>query len=118
MWWPDALTRRSFTGGSYVRGYWEDSTQTDTTIECTVQPSTGQQRANVPEGYDSTRSKLIITQVALNPATSGSQRADQIEYPSGSDEWYVVVTLEAWQAAVLPHYEYVMALPDNPAQRT
>ena len=110
-----ALTRRQRTG-TYTGGYWVDSSPpTDTTIEGSVQPANGRERANVPQGYDSTSAQLLMTDTQLNTADAEGNRSDQIQYNS---EWYVVLTRERWQNDVLNHYAYLIALPDDPAART
>lgn len=109
------LTRRARTGG-YAGGYWIDGSDTDTTIYGSVQPTTGEQRSNVPQGYDSASAQLLVTDTQLDTAEAeGNKRADQVQYRT---KWYVVTVREAWQNDVINHYAYIIALPDNPAART
>ena len=109
------LTRRARAGAyDAADGYWKDEAPVDTTIDGSVQPTTGRQRSNLPDGYNSTSALLIITDTLMTTADQAGTRPDQVKYNS---EWYVVITREPWQNDILNHYAYVVALPDNPDAR-
>lgn len=110
-----ALSRKARTGGAYVNGVWAGESETTTTIQGSVQPTTGRQRDNIPEGYDSPSALLVITDTKLVTADAEGQRGDRIQFDG---EWYAVVNREPWQNDVLNHYAYVIALEDNPAARS
>lgn len=104
------LTVTRITGG-YVNGYWVDNPPTPVSITGSVQPANDKQRDNVPEGYDvesvmelGTESLLVIAQAAK------PNKSDKVEI---FGEQYTVVRLERWQNQIIPHYWYLVALPDT-----
>lgn len=109
------LTRTQRSGGDYSRGKWAGESETTSTIYGSIQPATGRQRSNVPEGYDSTSALECITDTELTIAEAEGQRGDVITW--NGDE-YEVVGREPWQNDVLNHYAYILALPDNPTVRS
>ncbi len=110
---PVTVRRRS--GGDYVNGYWAGESETDFTIMASIQPVSGRQRFNVPQGYDSTSSQELITDTELLTTEAQGQRSDIVSWRG---DWFVVVNGEPWRNNVINHYRYLIALPDNPAKRT
>ena len=111
-----ALNVKSRSGGDYSNyGVWGGESETASTIMASVQPTTGRERNNIPEGYHPTSSFLLITDSELNIAEEEGQRGDIVEY---NGEWYTVVVRERWQNDVINHYAYIIALPDSAAARS
>lgn len=100
--------------GSYVNGVWVNGSPTPREIEASVQPTTGEQRKNVPEGYDIDSSLALGTDAAneLVVAERGvvNAKSDQVTFEG---KLYDVVSREPWTNQIIPHRWYVIALPDN-----
>ena len=100
--------------GSFVNGYWAETSPTPYTITASVQPANGEQRKNVPEGYDIESALALGTDPAneLHVAKRGevTKKSDQVTF---ENRLYDVVAREPWKNQVIPHRWYVIALPDN-----
>lgn len=107
--------RRSLTvtreAGSYVNGYWSTPGPTQVTITASVQPANDKQRDNVPEGYDVESVLELGTESLLVIAQAG--KASKSDTVNIDGEEYTVIRLERWQNQIIPHYWYLVALPDT-----
>ncbi len=104
--------------GSMSNGYWVAGAEVPVTITASVQPANDKQRKNVPEGFDvdsaleiGTDTQLYIAERNKSPDQGNNWRKSDLLTYEGQK--YEVVRLERWQNAVIPHYWYIIALPDN-----
>lgn len=104
--------------GSLANGYWTASAEVPVTIYASMQPANDKQRKNVPEGFDvesamemGTDTELYIAErnKGVDPGTNW-RKSDVVTHEG---QKYEVVRLERWQNQIIPHYWYIIALPDN-----
>lgn len=103
---PLVVTRKS--GADYVNGFWVGGTDSEITIQASRQPTSGDVRKNLPEGYDIDSAFDLFTSTELHPAKSGGQQSDTMTILG--DEFHVV-RVEKWQNGVISHYRCTVARP-------
>lgn len=84
--------------------------ETFLTLECTIQPTTGQDLQTLSEGLRDRESYRIFTSTPLTSVIEGSNRlGDQIEYSGvNGTSWFTVVKVKKRDVGVCPHYEAVI----------
>lgn len=103
---PLTITRKS--GASYVNGFWAGGSEASITIQASKQPTTGEVRKNLPEGYDIDSAFDVFTDTELYPAQAGGQKSDTATI---SGDEYHCVALQSWQNGVINHYRATFARP-------
>lgn len=81
------VTHQRVTEGSYVDGYWVEGETIETTIQASVQPLSGLEFQNLPEGIRNEARASVLTEFDLK---SGDRIID------GEDR-YKVLSVDNWQ---------------------
>ena len=101
------LTVKRISGGAYdVSGFWVEGTESEITIQASVQPASYKEMELVDENRRETSKFKIYTDTLLRTAEKGSQNPDRVVYNS---EEYEVVALGDWHNDVINHYKYLMS---------
>jgi len=103
---PYTITR--YSDGAFIQGYWQGDDPTSIAITASVQPATGPDRKNLPEGFDIDSVHILFTDTELHVAKPGEQQSDTITL--FGDE-YTVTKVEPWQNDVISHYRVTVARP-------
>jgi hypothetical protein len=99
--------------GSRVDGKWVEGTPKEFTIEASVQPLSGKELENLPEGRRKRAAFKLFTDTSLrtvNQENPDLVRLESASQTQGTEEVYEVITVAHWNNAVLPHYEIVISL--------
>lgn len=102
MFFIQPVTRKRRTGGARVRGRSTSPTETDSLIQCTVNPIPGEELEVLPEGERTGEQIRILTTADLRSSdeTSG-ELADLVVWEGKT---YEVRTVQEYRR-VLPHIE-------------
>ena len=101
--------------GDYVDGYWVTSGETEIAITASVQPATGKDMDNVPEGKRNRAVVVVITSTEIMTAEQATvaddpgTEADQI---LRNGHRYEAVHVEDWDNDVINHYRALFARMD------
>ena len=95
-------------GGGYVDGLWVDSGETPIAITASVQPATGKDMQNLPEGRRNGAVFAVYTSTEIKTAEQGPSptKADQLVIGGVR---YEALHVEPWQNNVIPHYRALFA---------
>lgn len=100
------------TAGAYVSGVFVAGTKAITTIMASIQPATGEDMVNAPEGRRIHDMIRVYTSTPLKPAIDGHQPDIVVWQGFG----YEVTSIDVRQMDVIPHYKIFatrrMPVPD------
>jgi hypothetical protein len=91
--------------GTYIKGVWTKTPGTDTTIRCTVQPTTGEKILPLLQGRRIESLVEIITDTDLKITDPKNQVQGDIVQWQGKN--YELVFKLPWQNGLINHYEYI-----------
>jgi len=103
------ITLRRPAVGSYVDGVWIEGATTDSTITASIQPLTGEDMQELPEGRRESEGYKMYTstQVRTVQGAGSNQNADRVVFKAKE---YEVHQVNPWQNnsnfSVVNHYKY------------
>lgn len=94
--------------GSYVDGDWVEASEASISITASIQPATGNDLQNVPEGRRASGVFAVFTDTAIQTAVQGATptKADRLSIGGILHE---AVHVEPWQNNVINHYKALFA---------
>jgi hypothetical protein len=93
--------------GSYVDGIFVPAVETTSSIEAFVQPMSGQDLLQLPEGHHADEVRLVMTATELRSLDQDSARAADIVEIDGVD--WRVVEVARWDFDGDTHYEVIVS---------
>ena len=103
-----SLVVKRFTGESYdVDGFLVEGTETQISIEASVQPATGKDTLLLPENRREAEHYKIYTDSALFTAEKGSSQSPDRVVFEGSD--YEVMKKAPWRNGIINHFKYIIS---------
>ena len=105
------ITLRRPSAGSYVNGIWVEGSYTDSTITASIQPLTGEDMQELPEGRRLSEAfKMYTSTPVMTVQEAGSnQNADRVVFNSKE---YEVHEVNPWQNnsnfTIVNHYKYLI----------
>ena len=103
-----ATTLYRLSSGGYVDGTWVESAETEIAITASIQPATGKDLQNLPEGRRQGVVYAVYTSAAIQTAVQGAAgtKADQLVIGGVR---YEAMHVEPWQNNVINHYRALFA---------
>jgi hypothetical protein len=103
------VTVRRQSAGSYVAGEWIKGAEISETLEVSIQPTSGKDREDLPEGYRTTDTQKLYTYGVLNMLDVGSKTPGDIVEFDGSD--WEVLTYRDYSRHIAPtsHRKYFIS---------
>lgn len=99
-------TVKRFTGGGYVKGIYNEGTESQFTIKASVQPMKGQEMLLLDENRRDRAAFKIYSDTELFTASKSSQNPDRVVLNDGD---YEVVKVMPWQNNIINHYKYLIS---------
>lgn len=100
--------RRDFTfkrlsGGAYVNGKWIKGTPTDIIIKASLQPLTGEELKQLPEGRRTDQTYKMYSSIKLRTV-----KTDNPDYTTIDGNKFEVIEIEPSQNGIINHYKIVI----------
>jgi hypothetical protein len=100
-------TVKRFTGGGYdASGFYNEGTESQFPIKCSVQNPKGQEMMLLDENRRDTAVFRIYADTQLFTASKSSQNPDRVVLDDGD---YEVVKVMPWQNNIINHYKYLIS---------
>ena len=97
------LTVKRTTGGEFVDGIWVPGAETEFTARYSVQPTSPDDMAMLPEGRRDRQAFTLFGSTALRKATDEGNADRVLIY----GEWYEVNAHQPWRNGLIPHERMV-----------
>lgn len=103
-----SITVKRTDGGYYnVDGVWQKGTETQFSIQASVQPTTGEDMMLLPENRREVSSFKIFTDTKLFTSKKGSDREPDILVVDGED--YETIIVYRWQNDIINHWKAIIS---------
>lgn len=101
-------TLHRLSSGGFVDGDWVESGETDIPITASIQPATGKDLQNLPQGRRASSVFAVFTDTAIQTAVQGATptKADRLSIGGILHE---AVHVEPWGNDVINHYRALFA---------
>lgn len=102
------ITLRRFSQGSYVDGLWVEGTYFDETITASIQPLSGEDMKELPEGRRLSVGYKMFTSTKINTVLEAGKNinADHVLFDNKEFEVYQVKVWKNKNFAIVDHYSY------------
>ncbi len=108
-----SYTLRRFAAGTVVGGRYTDGAVTTSTVQASVQPTTGRDVAHLEEGQRQAVELKAYTQTLLRPTDQAATPKVQADELVIDGEAYEVVEVQQ-QRSIIPHYRVLLMRRTTP----
>lgn len=96
------------TSGGYVKGIWQNGSETEISFSGTFQPASGKELENLPEGKRSHSIYKIFAGLENEFTSSDDLKQLEADCISLNGEVYQIIKVDKWDNGLLPHWEFLV----------